>query len=84
MTMLARGCLLIALLIAWTTLIAAAAHAQAPTVEITFTSHDGYPMLGKLTTPTTDRLHPVVIYVQTAEGATVDMKRPLGSNRTFN
>jgi len=41
-------------------------------------------MLGKLTTPSSDRLHAVVIYVQTAEGATVDMKRPLGNTRTFN
>jgi acetyl esterase/lipase len=41
-------------------------------------------MFGKLTVPNTDRPHPVVIYVQTAEGATVDMKRPLGAGRTFN
>jgi pimeloyl-ACP methyl ester carboxylesterase len=41
-------------------------------------------MLGKLTVPDTTGAHPVVIYVQTAEGATVDMKRPLGRNATFN
>jgi uncharacterized protein len=80
LNLLTRGCLLFASMV----LIAATARAQAQTVEIAFTSHDGHPMFGKLTTPPTDRLHPVVIYVQTAEGATVDMKRPLGGNRTFN
>lgn len=59
--------------------------AQAPrTIEIPFTSHDGHPMFGKLTVPNTETRHPVVIYVQTAEGMTVDMKRPLGGGRTFN
>jgi hypothetical protein len=58
--------------------------AQGRTIEIPFTSHDGYPMFGKLTTPDTNTRHPVVIYVQTAEGATVDMTRPLGGGRTFN
>ena len=41
-------------------------------------------MLGKLTVPDTETRHAVVVYVQTAEGATVDMKRPLGGGRTFN
>jgi len=66
-------------------LLAPLALAQTPrTIEIPFTSHDGYPMLGKLTVPDTETRHPVVVYVQTAEGATVDMKRPLGGGRTFN
>lgn len=59
--------------------------AQAPrTLEIPFTSHDGFPMFGKLTVPATPGRHPVVIYVQTAEGATVDTRRPLGGGRTFS
>ena len=66
-------------------LCAPLALAQAPrTIEIPFTSHDGYPMLGKLTVPDTEARHAVVVYVQTAEGMTVDMKRPLGGVRTFN
>ncbi len=54
------------------------------TVEVSFKSHDGYPMRGKLTLPGTPGDHAVVIYVQTAEGMTVDMKRPLGAGKTFN
>ena len=57
--------------------------AKAQTTEITFTSHDGYPMRGKLTVPNSARPYPVVVYVQAAEGMTVDMKRPL-PNGTFN
>jgi pimeloyl-ACP methyl ester carboxylesterase len=54
------------------------------TSEIGFTSHDKHPMFGKLTLPNGTGRHPVVIYVQTAEGATVDMKRPNGRGGTFN
>ena len=57
--------------------------AKAQTTEIAFTSHDGYPMRGKLTVPNSARPYPVVVYVQAAEGMTVDMKRPL-PNGTFN
>jgi len=57
--------------------------ANAQTTEIAFTSHDGYPMRGKLTVPNSARPYPVVVYVQAAEGMTVDMKRPL-PNGTFN
>jgi acetyl esterase/lipase len=41
-------------------------------------------MFGKLTLPNSGARHPVVIYVQTAEGMTVDMKRPNGRGGTFN
>jgi pimeloyl-ACP methyl ester carboxylesterase len=58
--------------------------AKAKTVEIPFTSHDGYPMSGKLTVPNSPGSHPVLIYVQTAEGATVDIRRPNGRGGTFN
>jgi pimeloyl-ACP methyl ester carboxylesterase len=57
---------------------------DAQTVELPFTSHDGYPMLGKLTLPASSGAHAVVIYVQTAEGMTVDMKRPQGRGETFS
>ena len=61
-----------------------AAQAKSKTTEIRFASHDGYPMLGKLTVPDSEGRHPVVIYVQTAEGMTVDMKRPKPGGGTFN
>src|SRR5690348_17520286 len=65
--------------------LAACALATAQTTTgIQFTSHDGYPMFGKLTLPDTSGRHPIVLYVQTSEGATVDMKRPLGQGKTFN
>lgn len=55
-----------------------------PAHEIHFKSHDGYEMFGKLVRPSAAGRYPVVVYVQTAEGMTVDMKRPLGGGRTFN
>ena len=42
------------------------------TRDIPFTSHDGYPMLGRLTLPDTPGPHPVLMLVQTAEAATMD------------
>jgi len=57
---------------------------KAKTIEIPFLSHDGYEMFGKLTVPTSGGSHPVVIYVQTAEGMTVDMKRHKSRTETFN
>ena len=60
------------------------AQAKSTTIEIPFKSHDGYPMFGKLTIPDSPGRHPVVIYVQTAEGMTVDMKRPKPGGGTFN
>ncbi len=61
-----------------------AAQAKTKTIEIPFTSNDGYPMFGKLTIPESGGRHPVLIYVQTAEGMTVDMKRPKPGGGTFN
>jgi pimeloyl-ACP methyl ester carboxylesterase len=58
--------------------------AKTKTIEIPFTSHDGHRMFGKLTLPNSSGLHPVLIYVQTAEGATVDIRRPNGRGGTFN
>jgi pimeloyl-ACP methyl ester carboxylesterase len=79
----------LALAISATVLVGLSAHAQsalaakAETTEIAFTSHDGYPMRGKLTVPNTAGPYAVVIYVQAAEGMTIDMKRPLPKG-TFN
>jgi pimeloyl-ACP methyl ester carboxylesterase len=58
--------------------------AKSKTIEIPFTSYDRYEMFGKLTIPTSPGSHPVVIYVQTAEGMTVDMKRRKSRTETFN
>src|SRR5262245_38249076 len=52
--------------------------------EVQFSSHDGFPMYGRLILPNGTPPRAIVIYVQTAEGATVDQKRPLGGGRTFN
>jgi len=57
---------------------------KTKTIEIPFTSYDGYEMLGKLTIPSSGASHPVLIYVQTAEGMTVDMKRQKSRDTTFN
>ena len=48
---------------------------KTKTIEIPFTSYDGYKMFGKLTIPASGGPHALVIYVQTAEGMTVDVKR---------
>jgi dienelactone hydrolase len=58
--------------------------AKSKTIELPFTSYDRHEMFGKLTTPTSNGNHPVVIYVQTAEGMTVDMKRQKSRTETFN
>jgi len=58
--------------------------AKTRTVELPYTSHDGYEMFGKLTLPEAGGPAPVVIYVQTAEGMTVEMRRPNGRGGTFN
>ena len=58
--------------------------ARTKTIEIPFTSYDEYEMFGKLTIPVSGGSHPVVIYVQTAEGMTVDMKRQKSRDSTFN
>ena len=60
------------------------AASKSQTTEISFKSHDDLPMLGKLTAPNTNGPYAVVIYVQTAEGMTVDMKRPRPGGGTFN
>jgi hypothetical protein len=41
------------------------------TIEIPFETHDGHPLFGKLAVPTTKGRHAALIYVQTAEAATV-------------
>lgn len=46
--------------------------AGATTRDIPFTSHDGYPMVGRLTLPDTPGPHAVLMLVQTAEAQPVD------------
>ena len=68
------------LVIAMFALAPARAWAQAAIVpipgtttrEIPFTSHDGYPMLGRLTIPDTPGPHPILMLVQTAEAQPMD------------
>ena len=57
---------------------------KSVTTEHAFETHDGHAMFGKLTLPQGDGPHPVVVYVQAAEGMTVDMKRPKPGGGTFN
>ena len=52
--------------------------------DIPFKSHDDVKMFGRLVLPKSHSPRAVVIYVQTAEGATIDMKRALGNGKTFN
>ena len=52
--------------------------------DITFRTHDDVKMFGRLVLPESNSPRAVVVAVQTAEGATVDMKRPLGGGKTFN
>jgi hypothetical protein len=45
---------------------------ETTTRDIPFSSHDGYPMLGRLTLPDTPGPHPVMMLVQTAEAQPMD------------
>lgn len=75
-----RGVLIVALALSTT----AAAQELAKTIEVPFKSHDGHEMFGKLTLPVKGEPVGLLIYVQTAEGATVDMKRRKSKDATFN
>jgi pimeloyl-ACP methyl ester carboxylesterase len=75
--LLSLGCGML-LPLAWATA------AGPATRQVRFTTHDGLEMQGKLTLPPSAAPHAVVVYVQTAEGMTVDMKRPKGGGATFN
>jgi hypothetical protein len=61
----------------------AVAVAISVTSEHSFESHDGHEMFAKLTLPPGEGPHPVMVYVQAAEGMTVDMKRPGPGGTTF-
>src|SRR6185295_2021655 len=54
------------------------------TIEIPFTSHDGFEMFGKLTLPSSGGSHAVVVYVQNAEASTMDTKRQGLRGGTYN
>ena len=58
--------------------------ARGKTTDVSFKSHDGHEMFGRLTMPASPGLHAVVIYVQTAEAMTADMRRPGPRGSTFN
>ncbi|HEU0302478.1 MAG TPA: alpha/beta hydrolase [Longimicrobium sp.] len=64
----------------------AGAAAQGPGVtrDIAFTSHDGHAMRGRLTVPLGPGPHPVVVYAQTAEGTTIEVRRPLSDSTSFS
>ena len=53
-------------------------------LDFAYKAHDDVEMFGRLVLPKSRSPRAVVIYVQTAEGATIDMKRPLGGGKTFN
>jgi pimeloyl-ACP methyl ester carboxylesterase len=57
---------------------------QVSVTDLAFKAHDDVEMFGRLVLPKSNSPRAVLIYVQTAEGATLDMKRPLGAGRTFN
>jgi pimeloyl-ACP methyl ester carboxylesterase len=57
-------------------------HFQSTDIE--FQAHDGVEMFGKLVLPVAKAPRAILIYVQSAEGSTVDQKRPLGGGKTFN
>lgn len=64
-------------LLALTVLALCPAMAAAQTVttrDIPFTSHDGHVMTGRLSLPTTPGRHPVMVFVQNAEAATLDQR----------
>jgi pimeloyl-ACP methyl ester carboxylesterase len=50
----------------------APARAATSTRDITFTTHDGHAMVGRLTLPQTAGRHPVLLLVQTAEASRMD------------
>jgi pimeloyl-ACP methyl ester carboxylesterase len=57
---------------------------SSTSTDVSFQTHDGVDMFGRLVLPQGEKPHAIVVYVQTAEGATIDMKRPLGGGKTFN
>jgi alpha-beta hydrolase superfamily lysophospholipase len=52
--------------------------------DLRFKGHDGVDLFGRLVLPKDRTPRAIVVYVQSAEGATIDQKRPLGDGKTFN
>ena len=73
MMKLLRSALLLVLFV-YPGVVAGQTPAPRVTTDIAFTSHDGYPMRGRLTLPDTPGRHPVLVMVQTAEAMTVDQR----------
>lgn len=57
---------------------------EGKTLALDFAAHDGLALHGKLTLPDSGPPRAIVVYVQTAEGMTVDMRRPDGRGGTFD
>jgi uncharacterized protein (TIGR03067 family) len=53
-------------------------------IDVPFQSQDHREMFGKLYLPESAPARAIVVYVQTAEGSTVDMRRRLSLTETFN
>lgn len=51
--------------------------------DISFRSHDGTDLFGKLTTPESEGPHPVAIWVQTAEAQNVDLRVQIGGGQVI-
>jgi pimeloyl-ACP methyl ester carboxylesterase len=58
--------------------------AEYESSDLEFNSHDGHEMLGRLILPRGEKPRAIVVYVQSAEGMTIDQKRPLRADQTFN
>jgi alpha-beta hydrolase superfamily lysophospholipase len=58
--------------------------AEYQSTDLEFKGHDGVDLFGRLVLPKDRKPRAIVVYVQTAEGATIDQKRPLGEGKTFN
>ena len=57
---------------------------QFTSTDVPFLAFDGVEMFGRLVLPKGAKPSAIVLYVQTAEGATIDTRRPLGDGKTFN
>ncbi len=57
---------------------------QSTSTDVPFQAYDGVDMFGRIVLPKSGKPRAIVVYVQTAEGQTIDVKRPLGGGKTFN
>jgi pimeloyl-ACP methyl ester carboxylesterase len=69
---IAAGGFVLSILALWP--VASDGQTTTVTRDIAFTSHDGHAMTGRLTLPDTPGTHPVMVFVQNAEAATLDQR----------